>query len=246
MKQTALTLIGSELANNPPSCDRCGGEMSWSGKLDGWCCVACYERQQAHEASRLAKARKRMLEQSGIGERFIGMTFSNYIPENLAAEKILGACKDYVDKFSPGSDSYLIFIGSPGTGKNMLAAIIGQEIIKKDFHVVHTTAIKCVRQIKDSWRGKENSEQDVIDSFVRPDLLIIDEVGVQFGTPTEQLFLTEIINDRYERKKPMILISNCTLKQLEDLMGARAIDRFHESNSQIFVFNWNSYRRKSK
>lgn len=169
------------------------------------------------------------------------MTFDDYKPTCNNAARVLEACQDYVEAFGIGAS--LMMIGSPGTGKNMLAAIIGQELIKREFLFLHTTAMKLIRKVKDSWRNKEQSEQDVISSFVAPDLLVIDEIGVQFGSATEQLYLTEIINDRYEKRRSTILISNLKLSQLAEVMGERAIDRFYDDGSKILVFDWSSYRR---
>jgi DNA replication protein DnaC len=102
-----------------------------------------------------------------------------------------------------------------------------------------------IRSVKDSWRkGSEKSEEDVIRSFSEPDLLVVDEVGVQFGSDTEKLYLTEIINNRYERKMPTVLISNLNFEELEKSLGTRIIDRFFEGKSAILKFTWESYRRR--
>lgn len=183
------------------------------------------------------------LRDCNIGERFMGMDFNSYKPSCEKATAILNSCRDYVSNYVDKSGCNLLMIGSPGTGKNMLAAIIGQEIIKRDFSFLHTTAMKLVRNIKDSWRNKEESEQSIINMFVQPSLLVIDEIGVQFGSATEQLFLTEVINERYEKRRPTILISNLTISQLTEVMGARVIDRFYDDGSKILVFDWPSYRR---
>lgn len=214
-----------------------------------------YQRQQAEqdriqneraERNRLDAMQRRItqnLNSCSIGERFIGMTFDDYKPSCDKAKKVLASCMEYTRTFSDKSGANIMMIGSPGTGKNMLAAIVCQEIIKKDFACLHSTAMKLVRKVKDSWRDKEQSEQKVIDSFVAPALLVIDEIGVQFGTPTEQLYLTEIINERYEKRRPTILISNLKLSQLTEVMGERVIDRFYDDGSKFLVFDWPSYRR---
>ncbi|WP_181944086.1 ATP-binding protein, partial [Klebsiella pneumoniae] len=75
--------------------------------------------------------------------------------------------------------------------------------------VVFTTALKIAREFKSTWsKTATRSEEDVIRFFTKPDLLIIDEVGIQFGSKAEEMIMFEIINTRYERLKPTILISN--------------------------------------
>ena len=202
------------------------------------------EADQRNERARLTNIASR-LKNLSIGERFMGMVFDDYKPSCEKAKLVFASCREYVDNFNATSGSILM-IGSPGTGKNMLAAIIAQEIIKRGFPCLHTTAMKLVRRVKESWRDKEESEQEVINSFVGPSLLIIDEIGVQFGSATEQLFLTEIINERYEKRRPTILISNLKLSQLTEVMGERVIDRFYDDGSKFLIFDWPSYRRKGQ
>ncbi len=79
------------------------------------------------------------------------------------------------------------------------------------------------------------------------DLLVIDEVGIQFGTDTERMILYEILDLRYEAMLPVILTTNITdLKSLEKLLGERIIDRLFEGESKIVVFEWESHRRFQK
>ena len=205
--------------------------------------------EEAREAKQQADRIRRIshnLRNCSIGERFMGLVFDDYKPTCEKSKKVLEACQVYVDSFKCNSGASLLMIGSPGTGKNMLAAIICQELIKQDYMALHTTAMKLVRKVKDSWKAKrdsEQTEQDVIDSFVTPALLVIDEVGVQFGSTTEQLYLTEIINERYEKRRPTILISNLKLSQIAEVMGERVVDRFYDDGSKVLVFDWQSYRR---
>ena len=135
-------------------------------------------------------------------------------------------------------------LGNYGTGKNALAAAICQEIAGAGFSSVHTTVLKMLRRIKSTWNRKsEEDEQTVIDAFIIPDLLVVDEIGVQFGSETEKLLIFEALNGRYEDKKPTILISNLTEpKELSDYLGARVMDRMREGQAGILKFGWKSHR----
>ena len=137
----------------------------------------------------------------------------------------------------------MIFIGSPGTGKNHLACGIIQEIVKTDKTAILTTTMKMIRKIKDSWTDRDMKEGEVIELYTKPDLLVIDEIGVQFGSDTEKLYISEIINDRYEAMKPTILLGNVSREELIEQMGDRVIDRFRE-NGKLVIFDWQSHRAK--
>ena len=75
------------------------------------------------------------------------------------------------------------------------------------------------------------------------EFLVIDEVGVQFGTETEKFIFYEVINRRYENVLPTVLISNLTSDELKTFIGDRAFDRFREDGGAILAFDWESYRK---
>ena len=218
-------------------------------------CVSEYEGKEA-ETKRIIELNtkndkiKKNLRGCSIGKRFQNVSFDDYMPTNgTNAQKVFNSCKIYAESFDVhhSDGSGLILIGMPGTGKNHLAAAICTHVINTGkYTAVHTTVMKLIRRIKATWsRDAEESEQTAIVAFCEPDLLVIDEVGVQFGSDTEKLLLTEVINERYEQMRPTIVISNLTTPELAECLGARVIDRFRDGG-EVLVFDWESYRKKNK
>ena len=243
----------------PQLCPECGKAMTQAATFLGkerLTCLPCNDkRKEEAEAAAAAFAKdqqrdeerkqRRMLASSGIEPRFMETAFDDFKPPTTKARDVLAFCRDYAANFDPSTSGSILMLGGCGTGKNMLSSIIGQEIISAGYTSLHTTAMKLVRRIKESWaRDSGETEQGAINSFVTPDLLVVDEIGVQFGSATEQLFINEVINERYGLKRPTILISNLNLKQIEEVIGVRAVDRFFEKPSRMLVFDWPSYRRK--
>lgn len=197
------------------------------------------------------------LQDSGIPDRFINYDFRHFVDDfqthgdnQSKVLDVLNVCMQFVR----GEYDNLILSGKNGTGKTMLACIIISHCIRnprKEYvfnlkNNIYTEAIKLVRYIKNSWRNETSySEQDAIDKFTRPDLLVIDEIGMQYGSNTESQFITEIINDRYNQQKRTILAGNVTIAEIEDLLGSRIVDRFRQ-NGKVLVFDWNSYREKTR
>jgi len=199
--------------------------------------------QRAEKQRRIA----RNFNECQIGKRFSGIKFDSYKPTNEKAKNILEKCEIYAATFDRNLSlgASLILLGLPGTGKNHLAAAICTEILNQEYTALHTTVMKMIRRVKSTWsREAEETEQRAILSFCEPDLLVIDEVGVQFGSETEKLLLTEIINERYERVRPTILISNLNMKNLTEVLGERVVDRFRDAG-EVLVFDWESWRRKA-
>jgi DNA replication protein DnaC len=228
-------------------------ETPFGGKI-GQCllCVAEQDksaeaeqkREAAIEARRKQERLNSTLANSMIAPRFMEKTFDAFRVENEGQKKVMKACRWFLDNWQKCVG--LIFIGNRGTGKNHLAsALVKEFVLGKGKTALITEAIKIIRAIKESWRKEGATEGEVIRRFVEPDLLVIDEVGVQFGTDTERMFLTEIINDRYNMMRPTILISNLTKEELEQSVGERAVDRFKEGGG-VYTFDWESYRGKIK
>ncbi|WP_176471365.1 ATP-binding protein [Enterobacter cloacae] len=197
-------------------------------------------------------ARKRnidlLLDGLNIPARFENCTLQNYEPVNDDAKRALKVCQAYASRWPERlqKGGGLVMCGKPGTGKNHLAlAIARHAITEHQSSAVFTTALKIAREYKSTWsKGSSRTEDEVIRYFTKPDLLIIDEVGVQFGSDAEKLIMFEIINTRYERMKPTILISNQTREELSAFIGERVLDRMSDGGGCTLSFTWDSYRSK--
>jgi len=189
-----------------------------------------------------------LLDRLDIPSRFESCTLQNYEPVNDDAKRVLKVCQAYASRWPERlqKGGGLVMCGKPGTGKNHLAlAIARHAITEHQSSAVFTTALRIARAYKSTWsKGAENTEDDVIRYFTKPDLLIIDEVGVQFGSDAEKLIMFEIINTRYERMKPTILISNQTKEELAAFIGERVLDRMSDGGGCTLSFTWDSYRSK--
>lgn len=198
------------------------------------------ERKDAYVRQAAINSR---LHNAMIAPRFKDKTFENYRPESDGQKKAVETCEWFLENWDKSVG--LIFIGGPGTGKNHLACALIKKFVAENVKAaLMTEAIKIIRTIKESWRKDGETETQAIKRFIEPDLLVIDELGVQFGSDTEKMYLTEIINDRYNYMKPTILIGNLTPDEIKQIIGERAFDRFREGG-KVVVFNWQSHRGKA-
>jgi DNA replication protein DnaC len=185
------------------------------------------------------------LGEAAIPERFCNRTLESYTPALDGQRRALAFAQEYACNFSAAIETgrSAIFCGKPGTGKTHLAVGIGLEVMRSGRLVLFTTAQRAFRRMKDAWRkDSDESEGDVIRLLVQPDLLILDEIGVQFGTKFEENALFDILNERYEKRRPSLLLSNLTAPEVRAFLGERVYDRIKEDRGVIVPFDWPSYR----
>ena len=202
------------------------------------------EKKAADEkALSISKAKQKKLDariNAGISKRNLYKTFDDYICKNNGQAEAKRKAIQFKDSF-PCQNS-LLLLGSVGTGKTLLASAI-LECLADDYRCDISKVIDIVRHIKSTWKnGSEQSEEGAIQYYISRDLLIIDEVGSQFGSDTEKLFIFDIIDGRYQEMKPTILISNLDLEGVKNVIGERCLDRLREGGGDMIAFDWESSR----
>ncbi len=234
--------------------------LKLTGKAPNWKelpCKSCERKRLLREREEKAKADQQrlntLLANSMLRERFISKTFDNFHPFGKDREKqqrVLTIARDFAGDFHHHRQvgTWLLFMGNVGTGKSHLCAAIINQVIRNGGTALFTKTPRLLREVKDTFhRDSEISQSEIITRMGEIDLLVIDEVGIQFGTDTERMILYEILDLRYEAMLPVILTTNITdLKSLEKLLGERIIDRLFEGESKIIVFEWESHRRFQK
>ena len=220
-------------------------------------CKLCRDEAQAEAERSKAEARAKELRdrelqerlgQSNLPLRFQGKTFENFEAHCPAAADALAKCKAYAEDFDSVMErgQCLVMTGKVGTGKTHLAAAIANYLIQnRKEEPLFMGVSQVIRCIKNTWnKNSEHAESEVMQWFVEPDLLILDEIGVQFGSETEKMLIFEIINKRYESIKPTVVLSNLTLAEIAEVMGERVVDRLREGGGIPLIFNWGSYRER--
>jgi DNA replication protein DnaC len=208
------------------------------------------EQELEEQKNKIEQERKRELVKqsnlinSQIPPRFLKASFDNYKTTTKEQGNVKKTCLDYASNFENKLEAgtSFVFVGTYGTGKTHLACSIAQEIMKKGYSALYANTSKALRRVKNTWGGDGEREQEAINYFIRPDLLILDEIGLQYGSEAEKIILSEILNERYLQPKPTILISNLDIKGIKEYTTARVIDRMKDGGGQKIVFDWESNR----
>jgi len=215
-------------------CSRCVEEKDAQKKIDD-------EKQERELAiSNEKRRRENVRVNAGISKRNLYKTFDDYICTNEGQHKAKNDCVRYVENFP--TDKSLIMVGGVGTGKTLLASAMIDHLVDNNRCEI-IKVIDLIRHLKSTWsKDSDKSEEKIIDYYCGLDLLILDEVGSQFGSDTEKLFIFDIIDGRYQDMKPTILISNLDIDGIKDAIGERCVDRLCEGGGSMIAFDWKSSR----
>ena len=217
-----------------------------SGRVEK--CTHCTEEQQKAEQARLFELKNKELEhilgKSGIPKRNQNCRVNNYHTNgNERKNQLKDLVKKYTEDFLSGSlKRNLVLLGNCGNGKTHLACAVGMAGLANNKTVLFSTASEIIRRIQATYKSKTETEFELIKKYAEIDLLIIDEVGIQYATDSAGRVITEIVNARYENELPTIFISNLSLDKFSAVMGNRVMSRMLADGCKPFICDWEDYR----
>lgn len=140
----------------------------------------------------------------------------------------------------------VLFLGPPGVGKSFLVQAIGYEAIKQGHVVLYRSIFDVVR---DFLHEEALSDDKVLSKYLKPELLIVDDMGMKQLPKRSGEYLFEIIMRRHETRSTM-MTSNRPLEDWGKLVGdvpsATAIlDRFLH-HAEIVSITGKSYRLRNQ
>lgn len=181
---------------------------------------------------------------TNINKRHRYSSIANYIPKDDNQQKAYKSVCDYVSTFSKNLENNkepksFIFYGGKGTGKTHLSAAIANHLFNedKDCYYEKFARLYLNYTAKSDFNADMNC-LDYLDQLANYDLLIIDEILESHSKDNQIQFLNTVFDDRYEREKPTILVTNLTLKQFNDTIDSRIISRLYETGTAINFGNY--------
>lgn len=141
----------------------------------------------------------------------------------------------------------VLICGPTGVGKSHLSQALGHEACRRGADVLFVSTHKMLTHLNG---GRADGSYDKrLQTYLRPDLLILDDFGLRpLGSPGSEDLL-DVILERYERGS-ILITSNRAPGEWSNLFGdplmaSAALDRLAE-NAQILIITGASYRARDR
>jgi DNA replication protein DnaC len=252
LRRAGLRLVassGQALWPVPDYCPACGQAPCL--------CPACHgagwlrQPVAAGEPSRPAvgcscAARRRQVAATAAVESVLGdyraATFDAFEPLDQLADAHAAAVA-----YAARGSGWLLLHGPPGVGKTHLAAAVGNELAGRGEAVAMQVVPALLREMRRCFAASDAGDKsgsrrfhDLFDAVASAPVLILDDLGAEYGTKwaIEQTFL--LVEERYRRRLPLVVTTN-TYAALEP----RVKDRLSDDGLAVVVaINAPSYRQR--
>lgn len=140
-----------------------------------------------------------------------------------------------------------LICGPTGVGKSHLAQALGQEAARQDFDVLMVSVQKMLAHLNGG--RADGSWERRLSTYLRPDLLILDDFGLKPIQPPGPEDLYDVINERYERGS-ILLTSNRAPSEWPDLflnplLASAGLDRLLD-RAEVVIIRGGSFRAQNR
>lgn len=141
-----------------------------------------------------------------------------------------------------GSGFLIAITGVQGTGKTQFGAALIVTACRSGERARYACAMDFFIALKESFDdGAKASERQVLAAFIKPKLLVLDEMDERSESAWENRLLFHMLNQRYNSMLDTLIISRRPREEFIASLGASIQSRIQETGG-IITFNWPSFR----
>lgn len=241
-------------------CVRCGGAVPTFEALGftvaAEACANCAPALAVEwEAQDRAKATDRLMRDAGSTNRLATWTLRTY-PDDDEARRLLGEARSWYSAHQAGERTNLLLFGGIGAGKTGLAWGLIRQLVEDEIDLFYATPADERTRTEPQLAGTLVVWRDMLGEMRRmigePDagalverartvpVLALDDVGAERPTDWARDELAQLVEERYQHRRPTIVTSNYDPAELarrlghDDLViGQRIISRLCERAVQV-------------
>ena len=162
------------------------------------------------------------LKKSGLEEAFKNKTIDNFQVTNKKQMEAKEIAMEYCKNFKQTNAS-LIITGRPGAGKTHLATGVMLNLIGQNVGCKYELYTSMLMSLKQSAMDYENHNREKAKYF-NPRVLFLDDFLKGKPTDADLKYIFELVNERYLKKKPFIISTEMSMKQIiswDEAVGSR-------------------------
>ncbi|MCS5948209.1 ATP-binding protein [Klebsiella pneumoniae subsp. pneumoniae] len=197
----------------------------------------CEELEKQNQRTRAEK----IFGRAGIQDLHRSCTFANYQVAGDGQRRALTMAKSYAQNFGSGFASF-VFSGAPGTGKNHLAAAIGNHLLAGGRSVLVVTIPDLMLRVRECYDDGQ-SEASLLDDLCRVRSAHPGRSRHSARQQRRKVILNQVIDRRLSSMRPVGILTNLNYESLTDTLGARILDRLQMDGGMWVNFDWDSYRK---
>ena len=203
------------------TCTKCGD----TGYANGVVCD-CYRRLLQEEACNALSGLSAM-RLTDFGSMRLDY-YDNVVDPKLGVSPrehmadVIAYCRDYTANFAPTADS-LLLQGATGIGKTHLCLAIARGVTQQGFGVVYGSVQPLIRRLEAEHFGREQGDSE--NQLISCDLLVLDDLGMEFDTPFSRACIYNVLNARLLEGRPTVVSTNLSISALKERYGDQIASR---------------------
>ncbi|MDP6448983.1 MAG: ATP-binding protein [Dehalococcoidales bacterium] len=195
-----------------------------SGKPDYSQVVACCCTRK--EPGRVRQDRLQKYSNLGPLSR---LTFANLVPQGRSGDSVnqekFRRAYEAARAFAAAPEGWLVLSGPSGCGKTHLAAAIANERLGRGYPIFYMTVPDLLDNLRATYSlESEMPYDDFFNQMRNAPLLVLDDLGVQTGTPWSREKLDQLFTHRFNCELPTVVVAIVPLEKLEERLHTRLTD----------------------
>jgi len=184
-----------------------------------------------------------------------GYTFESLAQRGIsgdpAKQELFQKAFEAAKSFAISPKGWFVLVGPSGSGKTCLAAAIANERIKLGQAVFYQTVPELLDHLRSTFVPDSEIPYDELFETVRnTPLLILDDLGVQAGTPWAKEKMDQLFNYRFIHELPTVITTSVPINKLDDRIltriNSRGLSQIHNLEREVSDLSSYSWAKGSE